>query len=300
MTGLNYLSGRLTSWYFAARIARKHVANWFSLLVKTLFRLDGKFVSRAGGKIACNSHLLLKQLVRLENEWQANGDVLPIIKFGSDTLTITNYFGRDFIVPLKSSGIASPSFFIKKYSFNVKDEIVLDIGAYLGDTPLLWLKKGAKQVIAVEPLPFHFHFLVKNTSGLPVECLNFSVGSPIPNLPHVYGSMSYGLTATKDEVEYLPDVPCVSLIELVKSYKPTVVKLNCEGCEHFILEELAELPSYGVKTVVVDFHDIEQMDAYSSYGHLRDKIGEGEIIYQKVKINWLGGKSKRVTVVWNK
>jgi predicted rRNA methylase YqxC with S4 and FtsJ domains len=45
---------------------------------------------------------------------------------------------------------------MKEYPFDVKGEVVLDVGAYLGDTPLMWLYKGAISVIAVEPVPIHF------------------------------------------------------------------------------------------------------------------------------------------------
>ena len=74
---------------------------------------------------------------------------------------------------------------MKLYPFDVTGETVLDIGAYLGDTPLMWLYKGAKSVIAVEPVPLHFQYLVKNTAGLPVTCLNASLTIQLPkNKPH--------------------------------------------------------------------------------------------------------------------
>ena len=100
-------------------------------------------------------------------------------------------------------------------------------------------------MIALEPVPLHFQYLEKNTAGLPVICLNVSVGGPLPKLPNHEGSICYGLV---DDVggESL-DVPVVQLTELVERYGPTVVKLNCEGCEHYVLEELLQIPQLGVK-----------------------------------------------------
>jgi hypothetical protein len=59
-------------------------------------------------------------------------------------MVIPNYFGRDFRVPLKVGNLIAtpPSFYLKQhYPFEVVDDVVLDIGAYLGDTPLMWLYK---------------------------------------------------------------------------------------------------------------------------------------------------------------
>lgn len=278
-------------------MARKHAINWVQLLAKATLRIDGEFFSRAGGSILCDGRLLLKQLVRLEDHWHRSGDVLPVVKFGHAKLIIGNYFNREFHIPLKAKGVASPSFFFLKYPFEVKDEVVLDVGAYLGDTPLLWLQKGAKKVVAVESVPLHFSFLQENTFGLPVECLNLSVGSRTPRLDFLEGSMSYGLAEADDIADFL-DVDSVSLLELVNKYSATVVKLNCEGCEHFVIRDLLELRSLGVKKLVVDFHDFKGIDANTTYNFLRGKLGEGRIIYEKTKLVRLD-KVKRLTVLWN-
>jgi len=51
------------------------------------------------------------------------------------------------------------------YGFvDVKDAIVIDIGAYIGETTLLFLFKGAYRVYALEPVDRHYHYLLKNIS----------------------------------------------------------------------------------------------------------------------------------------
>jgi FkbM family methyltransferase len=50
-----------------------------------------------------------------------------------------------------------------EYSFvDVKDRIVIDIGAYVGDSSIYFALKGAKKVIAIEPRPKAFEELVSN------------------------------------------------------------------------------------------------------------------------------------------
>jgi len=196
------------------------------------------FRARAGGAISYDAKKLLRKFVRIEYVWRLWGDVLPNVRFENDSIIIPNYFGRDFRVPFKAEGVTPPSCYNKHYPFEVMNEVVLDIGAYVGDTPLMWLYKGAKSVIAVEPVPLHFQYLVRNVEGLSVICLNASVGGPLPKIPSQEGQVSYGLL--DDAGDDLLDVPVVQLTELVERYRPTVVKLNCEGCEHYVLEELSQ------------------------------------------------------------
>ena len=279
------------AWQYALKVARKHCINWSHLLLYAFLDLDGCFKARGGGIISCKARTLLKQLVRLENKWQQYRDVLGVIRFENGSLVIPNYFGHDFTIPLTTIDIAHPSVYLNIYPFDVKGEVVLDIGAYLGDTPLMWLHKGARCVIAVEPVPIHFRYLKRNTEGLPVICLNAAVGFQPPKMPDDYVSDTYGLQ--EDVNGRLLDVPVVQLTELVENYKPTVVKLNCEGCEHSVLKELAELPKLGVKKIAVQFHTIGNYNAHRSIAVLEETLGRA------IKINEMHGTVQTVTVYWS-
>jgi FkbM family methyltransferase len=274
---------RVRGWAYAVGVGRKHVINWSELMLKAVSGQDGVFKSKAGGSIACNGKVLLRQLVRLENSWRHYGDVLGIVRFEEDSLVIPNYFGRNFRIPLRAEGVTPPSAFLKYYPFDVKGDVVLDVGAYLGDTPLMWLYKGARSVIAVEPVPLHFQYLEKNVAGLPVTCLNLSLASPLPYIKGMEGWIGYGLwdTANGDVI----DVPVIQLMELVEQWRPTVVKLNCEGCEHYVLEQLAELPKLGVKKVAVDFHTIKNYDSHTSYKFLEEKLGRATRVFEKSSVD---------------
>lgn len=287
---------RVKAWSHAVRVARKHVSNWQSLVLKAVSGSDGVFRSRAGGTISCDAKSLLRLIVRLENAWNHYGDVLKPVRFEDGDVIIPDYFGRDFRIPLKAEGVAPPSPFLKYYPFDVGGEVVLDIGAYLGDTPLMWLYKGAKRVIAVEPVPLHFQYLEKNTAGLPVTCLNASLAVQLPNVSSQEGSMRYGLW--DDAGDDLLDVPVVQLTELVERYGPTVVKLNCEGCEHYVLEQLSQIPQLGVKKIAVDFHEIRGFDPYVSLAFLEEKLGKANKTLEKRTIDISGRKVRFVKVYW--
>jgi len=177
------LFSKIWAYHNAVRVAKKHVVNWPELVIGARLRKTGVFRSKAGGTISCDAKTLLKRLVRLENLWKHHGDVLSVVRFENDSIVIPNYFGRDFRIPFKVSDVAAPSSLNKYYPFEVMNDVVLDIGAYLGDTPLMWLHKGARSVIAVEPVPLHFQYLVKNVEGLPVICLNVSLAVQLPKIP---------------------------------------------------------------------------------------------------------------------
>jgi FkbM family methyltransferase len=113
-------------------------------------------------------------------------------------------------------------------------------------------------VIAVEPVPLHFKYLERNVAGLPVICINASLAVELPYVPELEGRIGYGPFIKQRDVNKLNklDVPVVQLVDLVKDYRPTLVKLNCEGCEHYVLEQLSQLPQLGVEKIAIQFHKI--------------------------------------------
>jgi FkbM family methyltransferase len=208
----------------------------------------------------------------LERKWRHHGDVLSVVGFQNDSLVISNYFGKKFMVPLNAY-IESPSFLLKQhYPFEVLDDVVLDIGAYLGDTPLMWLYKGARSVIAVEPVPLHFQYLTKNVSGLPVTCLNMSLAIQLPYV-RKEGSIGYGHRLWDEANGHILNVPVVQLTELVERYRPTVVKLDCEGCEHYVRDQLWQLPQFDVKKIAVEFHGIDAYHLNEELDFFMEKLG---------------------------
>jgi FkbM family methyltransferase len=160
----------------------------------------------------------------------------------------------------------------------------------------MWLYKGARSVIAVEPVPLHFQYLEKNVAGLPVTCLNVSLAVQLPKISNHDGSIKYGLL--DETIGDSLDVPVMQLTELVEKYEPTVVKLNCEGCEHYVLEELSQIPRLGAKKIAVQFHDIKGRSAYESLVSLEKKLGISKKTAEKWTTDFSGKKIKTITVYW--
>jgi FkbM family methyltransferase len=240
----------------------------------------------------------------MEYVWRLYGDTLPNVRFEDDSMVIPNYFGRDFRVPLKVGNLIAtpPSFYLKQhYPFEVVDDVVLDIGAYLGDTPLMWLYKGASSVIAVEPVPLHYKYLERNVAGLPVICINASLAVQLPYDPNLEGNVGYGLFNIDTSITSINklNVPVVQLIDLVKEYRPTLVKLDCEGCEHYVLDQMCQLPQLGVKKLSVQFHEIKGHDPYEPLSFLEKRLGKSVKVGEGEIRSLSGRKVKSVFVFWS-
>ena len=130
------------------------------------------------------------------------------------------------------------------YGFiNVKDAIVVDIGAYIGETALLFLSRGASRVYALEPVKKHYRYLLKNIHR------NDVVGRIIPlgygawfretTLGTRYKGTGTGLHAIVGadalitiRVRHLGNI----LREIYeREGRIDLVKMDCEGCEYSLL-----------------------------------------------------------------
>ncbi len=162
--------------------------------------------------------------------------------------------------------------FIKQpYSMvDVKNKTVVDIGAYIGDSSIYFIVKGAERVIAVEPHREAFHEMLKNIR------LNNMQGKVIPvhgalvsrKLANKYGSIEIGNISILNTIGiyYSPlvqysfentkyKVPLITLEHLIKhfSLEPEVLKMDCEGCEYDVILNDYEYVSF-FKELIVEYH----------------------------------------------
>jgi len=268
MSGVNVLTVKLSSYINAYRAARRNFSNWPKLLLYALLRKEGEFSIRGNGKIKYNARQLIRILAGRLGDFELHAV--------EDGFMKGKFLGFSFCFPLNmlSQIWLSGKDLMKHYDVDVRDAVVLDIGAYLGDSVLYWLYKGAKKVIAVEPVPEHFKVLQLNCRGLPVETILGSVGCRVPQLSMI-GNPGYGVKEAYKSNDYL-NVPLLSLIELVKKYEPDVIKLDCEGCEHFLAYDLILTSKLGVKKLIVEIHRLND-DWRNLYHKLEQNLGQGKI-----------------------
>jgi FkbM family methyltransferase len=153
----------------------------------------------------------------------------------------------------------------------IKDKIVIDVGANLGHFSLRCIELGAKHVYAIEAQPTIFYQgLVHTVRGFPVTPLNFAVldidGKTvmIPN-DHVGGSK---ISSVGEPVE------TITLKTLVKDLTDDLVlKLDCEGSEFDILMNVDEETMAKFNVIHIELHEnTNDNHAYHDPQLIRDRL----------------------------
>jgi len=133
------------------------------------------------------------------------------------------------------------------YGFaDINDAVVVDIGAFIGETALLFLSMGASRVYALEPVHKHYQYLLRNirrnNAANRVVALNYGAWFREARLTVNYSGSGTGLQSFTEtpvviEARNLDEV----LNEVFgKEGRIDLVKMDCEGCEYSLLSLPAE------------------------------------------------------------
>lgn len=128
-------------------------------------------------------------------------------------------------------------FLKEEYKFlPVKDRIVIDIGANIGDSAIYFALKGAKKIIALEPFPRNFNSAKKNIElnnlsdkiELQLAGCSSKTGEMIVN--SIEGSSQSSLRESSEG----KNIPLLTLENIIKNNKieSALLKMDCEGCEY--------------------------------------------------------------------
>lgn len=205
------------------------------------------------------------------NKLISNG-LFPFIEIKNDILEIkkTNLFDGLKFFGYRYGDILAV-FFQKDYKFlNVRDKIVIDIGANIGDTAIYFVLMGSKKVIGLEPSEEIFKCAEKNlelnnmlskVDLLLTGCSNSKTTIESGYAEHVLGIMNSDYV--KNEIK---KIPTLSLEDLTKDYlnDKLVLKMDCEGCEY---ENIINTPDHVLKKF-----DQIQIEYHYGYSNLKKKL----------------------------
>ncbi|MEM0482791.1 MAG: FkbM family methyltransferase [Nitrososphaerota archaeon] len=298
---LSYIIDRLATYstilYLTMITPHKYVKNWTALYLTALLGRKSVSIAKDGTLSAkISARKLFKCLVATEYIYRRSKvpQYARKISFNNTWMKIYCLNGSCElkVQPEKILMVSIPEVFNEIYNVNVRGMVVLDVGAYVGDSALYWLYKGARKVIAVEPVPEHYESLLENAKGKPIVAINASVGQKIPLLPNQVGLDTYGLISSEKTTMQHLDVPVYKLLELVETWKPDVVKMNFEGCEYAVINEIVQLPSYGVKIIIVQFHKKKERSMHRALLYAQKYLGPPKITES------IFTKNPRITCIW--
>jgi len=150
------------------------------------------------------------------------------------------------------------------FDVDVRDRDVVDVGAYVGDSSIYFIQRGAFRVVAIEPHPFtydmlHYH-VTENKLLFPLVGYIKPVNAGLASKP---GRICVEGDTSKVAVTYFKPgdcsitVPAITLSELINEYKidpgDAVLKMDCEGCEFdVILNDYEHVRLF--REVVLEYH----------------------------------------------
>jgi len=126
---------------------------------------------------------------------------------------------------------------------NVEGRVVVDVGAFVGDSAIYFALKGAKKVVAVEPHPGAYAEMLDNIRLNNLEGVIVPINAGLASKP---GKVCVEDTSTYDTAgtyhrpgDCANAVPAVTLGELISRFNldvgNAVLKMDCEGCEYDVI-----------------------------------------------------------------
>jgi len=154
-----------------------------------------------------------------------------------------NYWEKNRIKFKYAYGPISEIFDKEDYKFfNVQNKSVLDIGAFVGDSPIYFILKGAKKVYAIEPHPDAYNEMLENiklnnmeNKIIPINMgINYEkdyITIDVKDITHV----AFSIFKSNNNTDI--KVPAGKLSDIIDKYDidAKILKMDCEGCEYDII-----------------------------------------------------------------
>ena len=125
---------------------------------------------------------------------------------------------------------------------DINDRVVVDVGAFVGDTAIYFALKGARKVYAVEPHPGAYAEMLENIKLNHMESKVVPINAALGSKPGKIRIMDSDVANTisvyhGSESNGNIEISMVTLDQLINDYgiEPDVLKMDCEGCEFDVI-----------------------------------------------------------------
>jgi len=126
---------------------------------------------------------------------------------------------------------------------DVKGRVVVDVGAYIGDSAIYFALKGARKVIAIEPHPGAFAEMLDNIKLNNMENVIILINAGLASKPGKTCIKNVDVNIANVIYHRLGDcpdaVPATTFSELISRFgvdpNNAILKMDCEGCEYDVI-----------------------------------------------------------------
>ncbi len=193
---------------------------------------------------------------KFKNRIKIKNNIMKIKKFNQEI----GFYFKDIKQFLNTLGLIEENFISEQYKdLDVKNKIVIDIGANIGDTAIYFALKGAKHVYAFEPYPYSYnlaqHNIKTNKLQNKITILNEGCGGESNKIRIKQDYKNYGGTDLK-EFKNGKIIPITTLGDIMNRFKinNAVLKVDCEGCEYGIILKSKKETLRKFKSIMIEAH----------------------------------------------
>lgn len=142
----------------------------------------------------------------------------------------------------------------------IKNKIVIDIGANIGDSAIYFALRGARHIYALEPYPYSYKLAMQNIKlnrlQNKITLLNEGCGEEKRKIKIYTNYKNFGGTDLKN-FKGGTAIGITTLDELVKRFNIIdngILKIDCEGCEYGALLKAKDSVLRKFKQIQVEYH----------------------------------------------
>lgn len=227
---------------------------FFNNYASTLVKIKNKnfpitFCTRYGKIIKANDVFEVSLLLKHFDGINFCNEMIEIDNGYSEPIRLENWKGTVSVQEI---------FFKKQYEqLNVKDKTVIDIGANIADSAILFARLGAKKIIALEPQPKYFEIgqrnIILNHLDDKIELINAGLSNTkgVFKIKYEESGKGFSFVENKEGIE----IPKITLNEIIPQSNNMVLKLDCEFCEYETILNASDEILHKFSRILIEFHD---------------------------------------------
>ena len=228
----------------------KHFKNFFSVTISILFnKYPIHAILKNGERVILNERFEVASIAIGFNNYTIKENLL----------TIKNKLGTIKLSEGNKNGDPIGVFFEEVYKeFPVKNQIIIDVGANIGDSSIYFALSGAKKIFAIEPFPANYELAKKN---IELNNLQEVIQIKLAGCSNKQGYLTVdnkksggGASLTSSKIG--TKIPLVSLKNILEdnNLDSAILKMDCEGCEYDSILKTNDDVLKKFKTIIIEYH----------------------------------------------